>query len=92
MNNQSVNHTCRYCGYIGPRHDFEIDHPIPTSRASLYVLLTQSLELVCSGCNREKGDKTPEEYIRWRIFNLRTGKNVNFGPINKNDLFTLLFR
>ena len=69
---------CKYCGHIGLRGDFEIDHPLPIARASFVQLLNQKLELICSGCNRQKGKKTPIEYILWRSLNPR---EANFGPI-----------
>lgn len=56
---------------------FEIEHSIPVSRSPFARLLPQNIELICSGCNRQKGNKTPQEYILWRIFNPTT---KNFGP------------
>lgn len=68
---------CKYCGWIGLRNDFELDHPIPIARMTLAALLLPK-DLICSGCNRQKGDKTPEEYIVWRLIN---PIYVNFGPL-----------
>ena len=69
---------CKYCGYFGIRKYFELDHPIPIARASLAQLLGQQLELICSGCNRQKGVMTPYQYVVWRQRNLF---KANFGPI-----------
>lgn len=68
---------CKYCGWQGPIGDFEIDHDPPVSRPELFGFLTPKIEYICSGCNRQKGDKTSIEYILWRILN--SGK-ANSGP------------
>lgn len=67
---------CPYCGHIGPLKDFELDHPIPVSRLTAYI--PGNLRWICSGCNRQKGDKTPYEYMLWRILN---PNQANYGPI-----------
>lgn len=71
---------CNYCNYYGVRKDFEIDHQIPVSRSPLATLLMPNLELICSGCNRQKSNKTPYEYRVWRIMNPAL---ANFGPMNQ---------
>ena len=50
------NHQCAYCGN---KRNLTIDHIMPKSRGghnSWTNLIT-----CCSGCNKQKGDKTPEE-------------------------------
>jgi len=68
---------CKYCGWVGFRQFFEIDHSIPQSRSPLANMLG-NLQLICSGCNRQKGIMTDPEYRNWRRINLM---KVNFGPI-----------
>ena len=71
-------YTCKYCKYTGLRSQFEVDHVVPASRSPLYLLLNPILELICSGCNRQKGAKTPAEYLTWRLLNWSV---ANYGPI-----------
>jgi 5-methylcytosine-specific restriction endonuclease McrA len=70
---------CKYCGHIGPRHDFEFDHNIPVSRSFLGQLLQPVLDYICSGCNRQKGTMTGYEYSLWRLLN---PNKANYGSIN----------
>jgi hypothetical protein len=44
------NYTCPYCGAIGGK--LEANHIIPFSK--------------CVICNRQKKDKTPSEYLKWK--------------------------
>jgi len=69
---------CIFCNYIGPETDFEIDHSIPLSRLIGYA--PGNLKMICSGCNRQKGNKTDQEYILWRVLN---PLKKNYGPIKK---------
>lgn len=53
-------HTCVYCGDTsGP---FDCDHIIPISRGG--TTDAENLVCACSSCNRSKGAKTPEEWIK----------------------------
>ncbi len=74
-----MNITCIYCNWVGMFPDFEIDHVIPLARGGSD--LPQNKRLICSGCNREKADKTHEEYVSWRILTAFSGTKVNYGPI-----------
>lgn len=49
-------HTCTYCG---SKKNLTIDHIIPKSRGGKNTWT--NMVTCCSGCNRYKGDKTPEE-------------------------------
>lgn len=69
---------CQFCGHEGIISDFEIDHSIPRSRLNGYI--PNNLKWVCSGCNRQKSNKTDYEYILWRALN---PFYANFGPIKK---------
>lgn len=69
---------CKYCGYIGPISGFEVDHSTPISRNPLLGNILSNLEYICSGCNRQKSNKTPSEYSLWRLFNPSI---ANYGPI-----------
>ena len=61
------NYTCQYCGSIGGK--LEGDHIIPISKGGTNDL--ENLTTSCRKCNRQKKDKTVEEFIEWR--NLKYG-------------------
>lgn len=76
---------CWYCGvdlfdfgFDMGSNSFEIDHATPTSKGgsdSLYNLLP-----ACRKCNREKGDKTLEEYRNYTFpVTLRDARLVQSG-------------
>ncbi len=50
-------YTCQYCGKKG--RVLTIDHVIPRHRGGPHTW--QNLVAACSGCNRRKGGRTPEE-------------------------------
>lgn len=50
-------YTCQYCGKKG--RVLTIDHVIPRHRGGPHTW--QNLVAACSGCNRHKGGRTPEE-------------------------------
>jgi hypothetical protein len=56
-------YTCVYCG---SKKNLTIDHILPKSRGGRNTW--QNLITCCSGCNRIKGDKTPEEAKMTMIF------------------------
>jgi len=55
------NYTCVYCGKRGGK--LEADHKIPFSRGGKDTL--DNLVTCCQKCNRQKHDKTPEEFKKW---------------------------
>jgi len=59
---------CPYYGWVGNLKDFEIDHSFPLSKGGSSLFL--NLQWICSGCNRQKGTMTHEQYLAWRITNL----------------------
>ena len=59
------NYTCQYCGQIG--HSLEIDHIIPISKGGSNQ--PDNLITACRRCNRQKRDKTAEDFKRWRELN-----------------------
>lgn len=67
--------TCRYCTYTGTEKDFEVDHITPTSRGGSDEIFNK--QIICSGCNRQKGDMTDEEYVNWRASH---PYEANYGP------------
>lgn len=73
-----MNYKCKYCGWLGLRKDFELDHAIPISRSILENTLQPNLDLICSGCNRQKGSMTGQEYLFWRIL---YSFKANLGPL-----------
>ena len=56
------NYTCSYCGCVGGL--LEVDHVIPFSKGGSDEL--DNLVCACRKCNRQKRDKTLEEFERWR--------------------------
>ena len=73
-----MNFKCKYCDWVGPRNKFEIDHVIPVARNPILNVLQPTLDLICSGCNRQKGIMTGFEYAQWRSLN---PMKANYGPI-----------
>lgn len=55
-------YTCLYCGAVGGK--LEVDHMIPISRGGTNVMA--NLATSCRHCNRQKHDKTVDEYLKWR--------------------------
>ena len=82
-------HKCPYCRWIGERSDFELDHMDPSLKTESLILdfLRGKLELICSGCNRQKGEKTSEEYVVWRLL---FADEANFGPIRAKSFLDIL--
>lgn len=52
--------TCVYCGYRHKASKLEIDHIIPVVRGGSND--PSNLQVICSHCNRRKGDQTDEEF------------------------------
>lgn len=57
------NYTCQYCNIVGGK--LEIDHIIPISKGGTNELI--NLTTACRTCNRQKHDKTPEEFKTWKM-------------------------
>ncbi len=53
---------CHYCGERGG--NLEVDHMIPVSRGGTDE--SGNLTTACRRCNRQKKDRTPEEFKAWR--------------------------
>lgn len=56
------NYTCAYCGEIGGQ--LEVDHKRPWSRGGTDDM--DNLTTACLRCNRQKHDKTVEEFMEWK--------------------------
>lgn len=54
--------TCQYCGKTGGK--LEVDHKLPVSRGG--TSLIDNLVTACRHCNRQKRDKTANEYLKWK--------------------------
>ncbi|MBI2011831.1 HNH endonuclease [Candidatus Daviesbacteria bacterium] len=82
---------CRYCGWVGGKSDFEWDHMDPKIKTESFLLdfLQGKLELICSGCNRQKSDKTSQDYTFWRWLFPR---QANFGPIRAHTFMDTLLQ
>lgn len=70
-------HTCNYCNHYGKSSDFHVDHIVPISRSPLAELISSNKQIICSGCNFQKGSMTHSEYITWRF---RNPLRANYGP------------
>lgn len=57
------NYTCQYCGAVGGK--LEVDHILPFSKGGSDSL--ENLTTSCRKCNRQKHDKSAEEFLKWRI-------------------------
>ena len=55
------NYTCQYCGKVGGK--LEADHVMPFSKGGSNEL--SNLVTACRKCNRQKRDKSKDEYIEW---------------------------
>lgn len=55
-------YTCNYCGQIGGK--LECDHIIPYSKGGSNDLT--NLTTSCRKCNRQKKDKSVEEFLNWK--------------------------
>ena len=55
---------CAHCEHKFPIHGLEIDHIVPTSKGGADV--PSNWQLLCSGCNRSKGDRD-NEYAQTRL-------------------------
>jgi 5-methylcytosine-specific restriction endonuclease McrA len=53
---------CAYCGDPGAA---TIDHVVPSSRGGDHR--RKNLAAACWSCNSQKGNKTPQEWQRWRL-------------------------
>lgn len=57
------NYTCKYCGSVGGK--LEADHIFPISKGGLDTI--DNLTTACRRCNRQKRDKTVEQFTEWRV-------------------------
>lgn len=53
-------HTCQYCGHLGPASDLTIDHVVPVSRGGA-ASSWENQVVACRRCNWRKGDRLPDE-------------------------------
>lgn len=65
--------TCVYCGKRGGR--LEADHRVPFVHGGSDEI--ENLVTSCVRCNRQKKDKSYEEYMKWRMKNGRKTKKAN---------------
>ncbi len=56
------NYTCNYCKTTGGR--LEIDHIVPYSKGGSNDI--NNLTTACRKCNRQKKDKSVEEFLIWK--------------------------
>jgi 5-methylcytosine-specific restriction endonuclease McrA len=52
-------HTCHYCGATGSGRELTLDHVVPRSRGGRTAW--ENVVTACGPCNRDKGDRTPDE-------------------------------
>ncbi|TMC51030.1 MAG: HNH endonuclease [Chloroflexi bacterium] len=53
-------HTCQYCGHVGPASDLTIDHVVPVSRGG-EADSWENQVVACRHCNWRKANRRPEE-------------------------------
>ena len=56
---------CKYCNLHIKTYGYELDHIHPISKGGLHDF--DNLQLICSTCNRKKGNKLEEEFIKTLI-------------------------
>ncbi len=56
------NYTCQYCGKVGGK--LEVDHIFPFSKGGSDSL--ENLTTSCQKCNRQKRDKSVDDFLKWR--------------------------
>lgn len=56
------NYTCQYCGKVGGK--LEVDHIFPFSKGGSDSL--NNLTTACQKCNRQKRDKSVDDFLKWR--------------------------
>lgn len=52
---------CAYCGGVGT----QLDHVLPRTQGGTDVM--RNLAPACGRCNREKSNRTPEQWKAWRV-------------------------
>jgi 5-methylcytosine-specific restriction endonuclease McrA len=52
-------YTCQYCGAQPGRAELTVDHILPRSRGG--ATTWENVVAACGGCNRRKGNRTPDE-------------------------------
>ncbi len=57
---QHYGNVCYYCHESFPEAELEIDHVLPRSRGGQAT--EDNLVVACKSCNRNKSDRTPEEW------------------------------
>lgn len=55
---------CHWCNSLIPKGERTVDHFIPLSREGRHAVA--NLVACCFGCNREKHDMLPDEYVEFR--------------------------
>jgi 5-methylcytosine-specific restriction endonuclease McrA len=53
-------HTCQYCGHVGPAAELTVDHVIPVSRGGS-ADRWENVVIACKKCNWRKSNRVPEE-------------------------------
>ncbi|MBJ7609427.1 MAG: HNH endonuclease [Candidatus Dormibacteraeota bacterium] len=53
-------HTCQYCGFVGPAGELTVDHIVPMSRGGAGDRW-ENLVVACKKCNWRKANHRPEE-------------------------------
>jgi hypothetical protein len=63
---QAINTPCKYCGTILTLNNMNVDHIEPlgsrTTRRQRLPDRPENLQVICRGCNQEKGDLSDEKY------------------------------
>jgi 5-methylcytosine-specific restriction endonuclease McrA len=62
VKSKALRFTCFYCNESFPLNEHEIEHKIPLSRGGTNLI--SNLVDSCKKCNRIKGDRTAQEFLR----------------------------
>lgn len=82
-------HTCQYCGGASGDEVLEWEHMIPKSRGGTDSI--KNATLACCDCNRDKGAKTPEEWLeQLRNAPFRTEKEKHLAEVRIKHLEGIL--
>ena len=67
---------CYYCGRHATGRAMHLDHIVPRGQCGANVDDTDNLVPVCRICNTRKGKKSVDEYIKFRLRQLRDERDI----------------
>ena len=79
---------CRYCGGYFNYEDLATDHAVPLSCGGSPGL--DNLDLPCAGCNAQKGETTPDEWLSLLRFLEEKLPRARIGILNRLQTYSKL--